>query len=581
MQVTTERQENCIVKLTVSVEEQRTNELLRRSARTLSRRYRLPGFRPGQAPYKVVVRRLGIESIQAQVLDQFGDEVFEEGLKQSGLQSIDQASLDDVTWDPSFTLHLTVPIGPEVDLGDYREIRIPRQVTQVTDEEWDEALVRLQKEQSEWQPAKRPAEVGDQVVVDITARVNDEVVLDNTDREMILNDESPYPVPGFAEAVVGMQAEETREFVLSYPEDYYNVDIAGQEGHFDVTLKENRAEVLPPLDDEFAIMVGDYESLDDLKTKLRLSLQEEAENRANQAFEERMWEELLEVVSIEYPEAYVDREVDADQERLAQQLQTQGIDLASFFQISNMTEETWREQVRPQAIERLKRNLVLSEVIKTKELAVEDDEVDAEIAETLESLGDRADDMRERIESDTGRMMVTDGLLTQKALEHIKVIVRAPEEAEETEAGEPEGEQAAEATEAEDSTEAEVAEADAPEASEDTAKAADVEDAPETEATEADAQKASEDIVEAADVEDAPETEVAEAGAQEANEDAKAAASERFESEQEATVDAEAEQVAEETSKAQEQAEAEQDEPADESEQKPEDTSTASEDIVA
>jgi trigger factor len=541
VQVTTERQENCIVKLTVSVDERRTNELLRRSARTLSRRYRLPGFRPGKAPYNVVVRHLGIESIQSQVLDQFGDEVFEEGLEQSGLQPIDQASLEDVTWDPSFTLHLAVPVGPEIDLGDYREIRIPWQGAQVTDEKLDEALVRLQREQSEWQSADRPAEIGDQIVADITAKVKDEVVLDNTDREMILNDGSPYPVPGFAAAIVGMQAGETREFNQSYPEDHYNADIAGQEGHFTVTLKQIRAQILPPLDDEFAIMVGDYESLDDLKAKVRQSLQQKTENRLEQAFEERMWDELLQVVSIEYPEVYVDREVDVYQQQLARQLQPQGIDLASFFQISNMTEEAWREQVRPQAAERLKRNLVLRELIKIEELAVEDGEVDAEIAKMLESLGDRADDMREMIESDAGRMSITDGLLTQKALDHLKAIVRAPEAAEETGTGEPEGEEAAEATEAG------IAEADAP--------------------------QASEVVVEAPDVEDAPETGVVEADAQKASEDAQAAASDNIESENGATSGAEAEQVAEETTKAQEQAEAEQDEPAE-----PADASDASED---
>ena len=209
MKVTTEREENCIVKLTISVEESKETEYLRRSARALSRQYRIRGFRPGKAPYNVIVQRLGIDTVRAQVVEQFGDQVFEQGLEESGLEPADMASLEEVTWEP-FTLHLKVPVAPEVSLGDYREIRIPWTAPQVTDEELAEELARLQKQQSEWETVERPAELGDQVVLNIVGRVGDDVVLENTDRELVLNAESPYPIPGFAEAVVGMVPGEKR-----------------------------------------------------------------------------------------------------------------------------------------------------------------------------------------------------------------------------------------------------------------------------------------------------------------------------------------------------------------------------------
>ena len=106
MKVTTERQENCVMKLDISVEPEEENAYLRRSARTLSREYRIRGFRPGKAPYNVVVQRLGMEMVRAQVVEQFGDQIFEEGLAKSELEPVDQASLQDVTWEP-LTLHLT------------------------------------------------------------------------------------------------------------------------------------------------------------------------------------------------------------------------------------------------------------------------------------------------------------------------------------------------------------------------------------------------------------------------------------------------------------------------------------------
>lgn len=429
MQVTTERQENCIVKLTIAVDERKTREYLQRAARTLSRRYRLPGFRPGKAPYGVVVRNLGIETVQSQALEQFGDQVFEEGLEQSELNPADQASLEEVSWDP-FTLHLTVPIMPEVELGAYRDIRIPREVDEVTDEEVEQALERLQQEQAEHEPKEGPAELGDQAVLDITATVDGETVLENVGREMVLDDEARYPVPGFCEAVVGMEAGETRTFELTYPEDHYNADVAGKTAEFEVHLSELRSEVLPELDDEFAIMVGDYQDLEDLRDKLRQNLIEQAENAADQAFEEAMWDALLATASVEYPEVSVKQEIDSFQQQFEAQLRNQGMDLESFLQLTNTTLEAWREQIRPQAIERLKRRQILTEVIEAEEIEVSDKEVDAEIERILEPMAERADDMRQMLTSERGKLSIKQDLLIDKAQDLLKSLMRQEEQEE-------------------------------------------------------------------------------------------------------------------------------------------------------
>jgi trigger factor len=425
VQVTTERQENCIVKLTIAVDERKTEEYLKRAARTLSRRYRLPGFRPGKAPYSVVVRNLGIETVQGQVVEQFGDQVFEEGLEESELNPAAQATLQDVTWDPSFTLHLSVPIMPEVDLGAYRDIRIPREVAEVTDGEVEQALLRLQKEQAEHEPKEGAAELGDQVVLDITATVNGETVLENVAREMVLDAEARYPIPGFAEAVVGMQADETRTLNLTYPEDHYNADVAGQEAEFKVHLGEIRNEVLPDLDDEFAIMVGDYENLKDLKAKLRQNLEEQAETMADQAFDEAMWDALLATASVEYPEVAVTQEINVYQQQFEAQIRQQGMDMDSFIQLTGTTPEAWREQVRPQAVERLRRRQILNAIIEAEEIEVTDDEIDAQIEQVIEPMGDRADDMRQMLNSEPGKLSIKQDLLIDKAQDLLKTFLLA------------------------------------------------------------------------------------------------------------------------------------------------------------
>jgi trigger factor len=247
-----------------------------------------------------------------------------------------------------------------------------------------------------------------------------------------------------------MEPEQTREFDLPYPEDHYNAEIAGKTGHFEVKLDEIRVEVLPALDDEFAMTVGDYEDLEDLRTKLRASLLEEAEASAEQAYQEQIWEALLEMATIEYPEVLVERELASMRAQLEQRLQQQGIDLETYFKLTGSSEEEWTAQARPQAVDNIKRTLVVGELIEQEDLEAGNDEIDAEIDGMLGSLGDQADQLRAMFAAPRGRLSVADSILTRKAVEQITAIARgedphkggerleAEEEAEDT--AEPESE---------------------------------------------------------------------------------------------------------------------------------------------
>lgn len=414
MKVTTERLENCIVKLEIQVDDKETHTYLHDAARTMAKDYRIPGFRPGKAPYHIVVQRLGLDAIKGQVIDQFGDKIFETGLKESGLDPVDQASLEEVTWDP-LTLHLKVPVAPAINLGSYRDIRIDWNEPTVTDQDLEEELDRLRHQHGEWQEADRGAELGDQIVIDITGKVEDKVVLGNTGREMVLNADSPYPIPGFANQIVGMKVDETREFDLTYPEDHYNPDTAGKEAHFEATLHKIQVEKLPELNDEFAILVGDYENLEDLKTKLRKSLQERAENETREAYLDQIWDRLLKEAVVEYPQVYVDRELEAMKQQIEGQLKQNKMDLETYFKLTNSSEEAWKESTRPQAAQRLVRRLILGEVIEQEKIKAPKEEIDAEIERIVALLGEETQSIREWLQSPMGSLNVAEGLLTDKA----------------------------------------------------------------------------------------------------------------------------------------------------------------------
>ncbi len=428
MKVTTERLENCIVNLAIEIEEQETEKYMRSAARALSGKYRVPGFRPGKAPYNAVVRQFGIDGIRHQVVDQFGDDIFKQGLEQSRLEPVDQSNLVNVTWEP-LTFHVQVPVGPLVELGDYRSMRIPLNEPVITDEALQEAIERLRHERGEWQDADRGAELGDQVVLDISGTIEDRVVLGNTAREMILNAESPYPVPGFAQQVAGMTAGEQREFDLPFPPDHYNPDTAGKMAHWQVSLHQIRTEKLPPLDDDFAVLVGDYENLADLETKLRQKLLQDAQKQARDDYLEQIWDHLFATAHIEYPKIYVDQEIEMFEQDLENNLKSRNISLEDFFKLTNTTQEAWRERIRPQAETRLKQRLILSQVIAQEQIQISESDILDQIEKLVEPLGEQADSVRSRLTTPNGMVMISMDMANDAAVERLIAIARgeAPE----------------------------------------------------------------------------------------------------------------------------------------------------------
>jgi len=378
LKVETARLENCQVALTIEVDEERTEQALRNAARHISQRARIPGFRPGKAPYNVVVRRFGKEALYQQVVDELGDSIYKEALEEAGLEPFSQATLTDYQIEP-LVLKLVVPIAPVVELGDYRQMRLEPEEETAREEEIDEALRRIQEQNTLWEPVKRPAQWGDLAIVDIEGTVKGELVIGNKGRELILEADSPHPLPGFSEKLLGMAVDEQREFTLTYPEDSENKKLAGQQAHFKVHLQELKEQVVPGMDDDLARTVGDYETLEDLKAELRRDLQAKAEER----FATRALTALVERSKIEFPSLLLEREIDDWLKDLDLGLKKQGLNLDNYLQMRKLTKEEFRKEISPEVEERLKRSLALGKFVELEGLDIESDE---RVSEALKRL---------------------------------------------------------------------------------------------------------------------------------------------------------------------------------------------------
>jgi trigger factor len=428
VKIETQRHDNQMVTLTVEVEDERVQPALRAAARRLSQNYRIPGFRPGKAPYETVARHLGEDAIYQEALDQLGQKVYEEALDHEKIEPYAPGGLEDVRFKP-LVLTFNVPLAPEVDLGDYRALRVPYTAPTTSDEALAETLEHLREHHAILAPVERPAALGDVVTVDVKAFLNEGVnpsdfLMADQDVALLLDQASDWPLPGFAPHVVGLQAGEEKKFDLVFPEDYANASLRGEAAHLEVKVKEVKDRTLPEWSDELAKDMGEYESLDDLRTKVRRALQERAERDVEAEYQTQAVDKLVEQTTVNYPPVVLDHELDGMLEDLDHRLHEQNLTLDDYLKIEGKTREQLREEYTPQAQERLKRSLALGKLVELEQLNVSDAEVENEINRFSALFGQESSVIRKSLSSAQSRNALALEILTNAALKRLSAIAR-------------------------------------------------------------------------------------------------------------------------------------------------------------
>lgn len=432
MKIESQTQDDCILALTVEVEEERVQPALKAAARRLAKQYRFPGFRPGKAPYATVLRQVGEGALYNEALEKLGQEIYQAALEQEKIEAFAPGELQHVEFKP-MVLKFTVPLRPQVELGNYRgSLRVDYTTPEVTDEAVQQSLDHLREHQSELTPVERTAQLGDVVTLDAKGFLNDgenpsDFLLADKDVALLLDEAADWPVPGFAPLVVGLGAGEEKKFDLSFPEAYPNESLRGQLAHFEVTVKEVKQRSLPDWSDELAKAFGEYASLDDLRAKVRADLLAQAEQSTKREYSEKVITQLTEQAQVKYPPVMLEQALDEYMEDLDRRLHEQRLTLDDYLKIEGKTKEAFREEVRPQAATRLKRTLVLGKVVDLEQLTVGDDEVEQAIDKLSLPWGERAGEMRKVLSSESARRMVTLDVLSDKALERVAAIAKGEE----------------------------------------------------------------------------------------------------------------------------------------------------------
>ncbi len=387
MEVKKTKLEGNKVKLEVTIDSDEVNEALDQAYRKIVKDVELPGFRKGKIPRKVLEARFGKEVLHSDALDILIPRNYSQAVEESGIKPIDQPEIEDfhIAKDEPASFSAEVEVKPEVKLGEYTGFDIEREEIEIDEEDIEKQVERLQEEHSQLASVDREdVQFGDHVVIDYEGFVEGEPISGGSAEEFVLEIGSGDFIPGFEEELIGLEVrEEPHEIEITFPEDY-DEDLAGQDAIFKVTIKEIKEKEVPELNDEFIEEVTEFETLEEYKENLHKDMLEYREHQQKHELEDKILEKAAENAEVDVPEKMVESELDKIQQQMSQNLQSQGIDLDTYFEYQNLTEEEWRAQNRDIAARRAKQNLVLEAIAAKEGIEVSEEEIEEKLEEIAE-----------------------------------------------------------------------------------------------------------------------------------------------------------------------------------------------------
>lgn len=422
MRSTVESLEGNKVKVTVELDQSEFEREMDAAFRRIAREVRIPGFRPGKAPRRILEARVGNEAARADALQHALPEFYAQAVRQHDVDVIAAPEIDitEGEEDGQVAFDAVVEIRPKVSIGGYDTLRVTIERPEVTDEEIDERIDQLRGQHAELESVERPAIDGDHLSIDITGSQDGTELSGLTAQDYLYELGSGSVVPELDQNLAGKKAGDIVAFQAEHPEpDEAPID-------FRVLVKDVRRKVLPDLDDEWASEASEFDTVEELREDLTRRLATVKRVRAQLALQEATSEAVAALVADEIPDALVNAEMQNRLQTLGMRLQAQGLDLEGYLAATGKDEETFVSELRETAREGAQLDLALRAVMEAEEIEVADDDVDAEIAAMAERTGQKPAALQSQLERSEQMPAIRSELKKRKALEwlvdHVEIV---------------------------------------------------------------------------------------------------------------------------------------------------------------
>jgi trigger factor len=428
MKVTQERLPESQLGLNIEIAPEASRNAYEKMVQNLSRSSNIPGFRKGKVPRQVLLQRIGRERIKAAALEELIQKSLQAAIEQEAIEALGQPNLRSDfeellgQYNPgdAITFSVAVDVPPTIELADYSNLSVKAEEILYQPEKVDDFIEQRRLQKADLVPVEdRAAEMGDIAFVDfkgtLTAEGEEGKEIEGgsaTNFQVELTEGKL--IPGMVEGIVGMKPEETKEVAVTFPEDYPQEDLAGKPAVFSITLNELKTKELPDLDDDFAQEVSneEFETMDAYRESLVKQFQERAENQTKNNINAAIALALIEQNTIDLPESLIQEEVTNVLTKTLMQMQQMGLDVRQLFNSDNIP--MLRDNARPEALENLKKTLIIKEIAKQQGLEPDQTAIDAKIAEIRPELAGQ------EVDEDRLQAMVTEDLLSENTYKWLR-----------------------------------------------------------------------------------------------------------------------------------------------------------------
>ena len=433
MSVTVEKKDNNMAVLTIEVPAEKFIEAVEKAYQRQKSSIALPGFRKGKAPRRMIQKMYGAQVFFEEAANYILQTTYDDAAKESGEKIVSRPQIDitQIEEGKPFIYTATVALRPEVELGQYKGVEIPKKEITVSPEEIMADIDREREQNArDVDVDDRPVQDGDRIKLNFDGYVDGEQFEGGKAEDFDLTIGSGSFIPGFEDQIIGKNIGEDFDVNVTFPEDYHAENLKGRDAVFKCRVNSISEHQVPELDDDFVQDVSEFDTVDAYKADVEKKIRERKESELKRENETAAVRAALKNAKMDIPDAMVDDQAKTLVEEFAQRIQSQGMNMQQYMQITGMNDEMLEQQMRPQALERIQNSLLLEAVAKAENIEISDERLDEEIGKMAESYNMEKEKLYDLMGEESKKQMKQD-LAVQEAVKVIAenaVEVDMPEE---------------------------------------------------------------------------------------------------------------------------------------------------------